>query len=392
MSNLFDDDGAVFDLSEVTSSSSVAPSNVIVFKPWHKPRKQYVRHNQWWLHLDSLIKRSREYNDISTIKYFGLPGSDLLDINFFSKKMLTEEKFNSKKLLVHGFIDTALEKEKADLRLTELLDRTNVDRDSKVEHYNFHALARKDSLAFRQIKQSGAYHLINLDFCDGIFKQETINAMMELLTIQFNKMLDTPWLLFLTTRADKEGIAQDLLSNLDKIFRDEASDDETFISTLEEYHRDIYEFAKDKKSISDVGLSKTHLSEILQACFIYWAIRLTHAYGARMKTTSIMKYKVHGGNEFPDMFSYVIKFNKKAKVISDSLGLAKKTSQATPELSDEEKASDLKFSISKLCRSVDIDALLVDDIELYNLYAKDMKCLLIESGWDVTTYDEEMRR
>lgn len=393
MSNLFDDDGAVFDVAEVTGSGSASTSNAIIFKPWHKPRKQYVRDHQWWFHLDFLIGRFPEYKDISTIKYFGLPGSDLLDINFFSKKMLTKKKFDSKKLLVHGFIDTAAEKEKADLRLTELLDRANVDRDSKVEHYNFHALAQKESLAFRKVKQSGAYHLINLDFCDGIFKQETINAMMELLTIQFNKMLDTPWLLFLTTRADKEGITQDLLNNLDRIFQDAANDDQTFISTLEEYHQDIYEFARDKKSISDAGLSKTHLSEILQACFIYWAIRLTHSHGARMQTTSVMKYKVHGGNDFPDMFSYVIRFNKKAKVIPDALGLATQTIQNTPQNPEEDNtSSDLESSICKLCSSIDIDALLVDDIDLYNLYAKDMKDLLNESGWDITTYDEEMRR
>ncbi|MDI2589822.1 hypothetical protein POF45_29725 [Pseudomonas sp. 681] len=391
MSNLFGDDGGLFNLNDVTGGVSPVAATAIVFKPWHKPRKQFVRDKQWWYHLDFLIRRFEEYKEINTIKYFGLPGGDLLDINFFSKKMMATDKFESKKLLVHGFIDTEAEKERADIRLSELLDRPNVDRESKVEHYNFHALSKKGSLALKRVGQHGAYHLINLDFCDGVFKQETIDSMMALFTVQFNKMLDTPWLFFLTTRADKEGITQELLANLDRVFREEVSDDVAFVAALEEYRREIYELAREKKSFSDDKISKVELSEILQACFIYWVIRLTHANDARMQAVSVMKYKVHGGNDFPDMFSYVIRFTKQATVRADALGLAQHHTEPTSALSEQDKSSDKHAAIHKLCMSLDIDQLLVTNQNLYAAYAEDMKVLLKESGWDVTTYDDEMK-
>ncbi|WP_426143813.1 PP_RS20740 family protein [Pseudomonas sp. DWP3-1-2] len=391
MSSFFGDDDGIFDIEEVAGGISSTTPSVMVFKPWHKPRKQYVRDKQWWFHLDFLIQRFGQYRDITTIKYFGLPGSDLLDVNFFSKKMLATEKFEAKRLLVHGFIDTEAEKERADIRLSELLDRPNVDRESKVEHYNFHALAKKGSLALKRVKQNGAYHLINLDFCDGVFKQETFDSMMALFTMQFNQMLDTPWLFFLTTRADKEGITQELLANLDRVFREQVSDDETFVAALEEYRREIYDLARGKKGFSDEPITKLELSEILQACFLYWVVRLTHANEARMNAVSVMKYNVHGGNDFPDMFSYVLRFTKQASVKADALGLAKSPTEVTVALSDEDKCSDKASAVKKLCTSLDVDELLVANANLYEEYAQDMKALLKESGWDVTTYDDEMR-
>ncbi len=391
MSSLFGDDGDIFKLDEVAGGVSAVSGDAIVFKPWHKPRKQYVRDHQWWFHFDRLIHRFKQYRDIDTIKYFGLPGSDLLDVNFFSKKMSATTRFDSKKLLVHGFIDTGAEKERADIRLSELLDRPNVDRESKVEHYNFHALSKEGSLALKRVRLNGAYHLINLDFCDGVFKQETFDSIMALFTVQFNNMLDTPWLFFLTTRADKEGVAQELLRNLDRVFQEEVSSDEAFVAALEVYRSGIYELAKEKKSFSDDRVSKLELSEILQACFIYWVIRLTHNNDARMEAVSVVKYKVHGGNDFPDMFSYVIRFTKKAVIRADALGLAQQQMPLTVAISEADKSTDKEQAVRKLCTSIDVDELLVGDAALYASYADDMKALLKESGWDVTTYDEEMR-
>ena len=100
--------------------------------------------------MDFLISRCREYREINIIKYFGLPGEELLDINYFSKKL--SAKSSDKTILVHGFIDSANGKNQAEARLSELLDRENISKESKVERFNFHALADKKSLAINKIK------------------------------------------------------------------------------------------------------------------------------------------------------------------------------------------------------------------------------------------------
>ena len=153
MASIFGDDDGLINLDEVTGAAKHQEDNI--FQPWHKPRKQFVRCNQWWKHIEFLLSRYKEYNQIETIKYFGLPGSDLLDISYFSQKLLTSNH-SEKKLFVHGFIDSAQGKEKADLRLSALLDRKNVDANSKVEHFNFQALDEKKSLALGRIKNAGA--------------------------------------------------------------------------------------------------------------------------------------------------------------------------------------------------------------------------------------------
>ena len=46
------------------------------FKPWHKPRKQFVRRKQWSALLQGLYE-TREPED--PLRYLGLPGTDLID-------------------------------------------------------------------------------------------------------------------------------------------------------------------------------------------------------------------------------------------------------------------------------------------------------------------------
>ena len=49
------------------------------FKPWHKPRKHFVRLHQWCHETRQLLKKL-QYANGSELRYLGLPGEDLLDI------------------------------------------------------------------------------------------------------------------------------------------------------------------------------------------------------------------------------------------------------------------------------------------------------------------------
>lgn len=387
MNNIFESPNDIFDLEEV-SGGTVSDCTDVQFMPWHKPRKQYVRDKQWWFHLSFLISRFPAYRELKVIKYFGLPGEELLDVNYLSKKLSSNEKSSDKMLLVHGFIDTEKGKNQAEVRLSELLDRRNISKDSKVERFNFHALADKNSIAIDKIKSNGAYHLINLDFCDAIFKQDTIDSIMELLILQFSKLIDTPWLLFLTTRSDGGGISKELLDALDGIFKSHICDDQSFLASLEKFKSRIFEYARDKRSLVDESISESDLSEILQACLIYWIMNLTHTNRSNIEVVSVMKYHVYNGNEFPDMFSYVFRFTKESVSQPDVLGLANPTSGVN-KLTDVIDIDTCKDNaVEKLTKSLDIDMKLSSEPTLLMHYTEEMKELLMELGLDVSRYDE----
>jgi hypothetical protein len=57
------------------------------FLPWHKPRKQYVRRYQWCEQIKKLFAPVPTDDVASTgettLRYFGLPGIDLLDLRYF---------------------------------------------------------------------------------------------------------------------------------------------------------------------------------------------------------------------------------------------------------------------------------------------------------------------
>ena len=56
------------------------------FKPWHKPRKQYIRLRQWCAIVRWLIRKvGMQQGD--SLRYLGLPGEDLLDIRKSSRRV-----------------------------------------------------------------------------------------------------------------------------------------------------------------------------------------------------------------------------------------------------------------------------------------------------------------
>src|SRR5687767_14563357 len=48
-------------------------------KPWHKPRKQWIRRNQWLKEMSDLCELLK-FRERQTLRYLSLPGEDLLDV------------------------------------------------------------------------------------------------------------------------------------------------------------------------------------------------------------------------------------------------------------------------------------------------------------------------
>ena len=136
------------------------------FKPWHKPRKQFVRREQWSALLHRLYEK-REPRD--PLRYLGLPGTDLLDLRYLHQQLC---RANKRPLHFLGFNTEAQPGNSADVQmrvsLDEVLRLPNVDSQSDVINDDFRRIGNRDSIAWHRTLRLGPFDVVNIDLCDGL--------------------------------------------------------------------------------------------------------------------------------------------------------------------------------------------------------------------------------
>ncbi len=383
---MFESDDDFFDKNEVSGLSGSRPQVDQQFAPWHKPRKQWMRDKQWWKFLRDLLI-SRGYKDIGTIIYFGLPGGDLLDVEFFHDRLIGEAGQEGKSGLIHGFVGNKKDKETADSRMPLLLDKPNIHSLSRIDRFNFGSLHRANSESWSRLKELGPYHLVNLDFCDCVFKSETLNAMHLLMDYQLKRNHGIPWIFCLTTRVDRQGVNADLFDKLDVVLT--GLDDDDVIDKIKECFDSACQIIDGGAGLSSDEICDQEFTELIQVCVVLWVVTYSLAHESSVKLVSSIKYRVRERNNFPDMLSFVFRLEKKDQAVADQTGVAGVADNAV-EIPLDRKIQ-LKISaIAKLARSPDVDHILDQNVDLKRLYAEQMKELLGNCGWDVSNYYESV--
>lgn len=180
------------------------------FAPWHHPVKQIVRDYQWAGLVKRLLTEDRPDNGRDHLRYFTLPGADLLDVRVLADSLATM----GTKIEYFGF-DSGYDDEGAeDVDLTgayllaesslrqagSISDRAEILRD-KLED-----IALAGSHAAERLRQRGVFDVVNIDACNHLgYKPVGRNASIfealeKLLAHQLRA--EEPWLLFVTTRAN----------------------------------------------------------------------------------------------------------------------------------------------------------------------------------------------
>lgn len=351
------------------------------FLPWHRPRKQYVRHHQWCHEVSKLITDSPLADGV--LKYLGLPGVDLLDLRHFHSAVC-EEKNVSLRFL--GFNSSARPRSKAQTELNISLDEVmrlpRVDPLSNVIGDNFARIANQKSIAFSKACELGPYDVINLDLCDGFGAQAPgtldnnyYDAVNTLLSLQARSK--SPWLLLLTTRADKANINDQVLqaligkyvANLTECdaFR-EASRDHFDIETAE---------ALASATLTPGGLLPVFLTGL---CKWFVALALEHQPPTMVELRSAFGYRVEKGAEHEDLISLAFKFTPTFAPPGDPLGLA---SPAAPKLDEGTMATK---ALRRVAKRIDADKKLADDAKLYQTMVDATGNLLGLARYDVEAY------
>lgn len=188
------------------------------FFPWHRPRKQFVRVEQWCAQIGRLLDDGAQLTlDANTLKYCGLPGIDLIDLRCFHNSICVPRAL---KLRFLGFNSAVApgSSDQVELNISrdEIAKLDQIDPESEVVSDDIRMVANAKSLAHSKMSIFGPFDVVNLDLCDsfgaeeaGLFNVNYYNAVAQLMAIQARQK--TPWLLFLTTRVGNEHVHVDTL-------------------------------------------------------------------------------------------------------------------------------------------------------------------------------------
>lgn len=183
------------------------------FAPWHHPVKQVVRGRQWGALTEKLVRKARSGDERKVLRYFTLPGADLLDVRVLAEACSA----HGTQIEYFGFDIGARRTEGAvpgepiitgpwTAAESALRQAGRITGRAVILPDRLEDIAQLNSHAAGQLSQQRPFDVVNLDACDNLaFKPEgrshsTFDALDILLRHQMEAK--QPWLLFITTRVD----------------------------------------------------------------------------------------------------------------------------------------------------------------------------------------------
>ncbi|WP_313599691.1 PP_RS20740 family protein [Pseudomonas sp.] len=342
------------------------------FLPWHKPRKQWVRDKQWWGQINLHILPNLKGMD--TVRYFGLPGDDLLDVRYLQQKL----SGSGKSVFILGLLSNQAGWEAAQKQLSKALDSDGIHRDSAVEKLNFDHLENPQSLAYQKMAKIGYFDVVNLDFCGNVIgpqlKSRRLDAIQNLLGYQF-QVVPQRWLLFLTTRSSR---ATSCLETFERLA--ECLDQNLTVAEFWEEFNVRFDTAPlhPNRSLDRDALDGQHFIDVYTIGLFKFIVELAVKNKFKIKMDSVVKYDIEGEEASSDMISMCLVFTK---VLNRPDGTAQE------ELTEPGMAL---RGLRKLKEMRCVDEIIVEDVDKYVACVKQKIVLLEQSGRSVAGYVEEV--
>ena len=311
------------------------------FLPWHKPRKQWIRDEQWNGEIRNLINQLK-FKDGRTINYLCLPGDDLLDIRNLHE--LCERENAIVKYL--GFnIASDPEPEVTDLHISinEVSNLPKIHKDSKVIQDNIEQIANLKSKANQYFQSYGPYDIVNLDLCTSIATpsrlKEPLNpsyydAIVTICDAQKTSRIE-PWLMFITSRAGKDDIFDEDIKKFSKCIESNTKNSDGFRQKFKDT------IGTNPSSLTNditkvMALHPTLLVKYFGLGIGKWLLNILQSGKPQWKVSMLNSYYYHvkakGG---PDMISLAFVFQPIIEPITDSVGLSNAKTHPNPLDEDE---------------------------------------------------------
>lgn len=314
----------IYDFLPETSPQHAPTAREKEFQPWHKPRKMWVRLNQWTKDIENLLAAFRL--DGRPLTYLSLPGKDMLDIRILHQ--FCRNKGIRLKYL--GFCDdspTTEEETDTNISENEISDSQVISPESIVRTDNFAALANKNSKAFGDIEKFGDFDIINLDLCHSISAlsdPQYHDALVNLFNHQI-KNRSKPWIFFLTSRSDFGAIKEDHLPKYWKGIVDNAERHAAFKVRIQELVGELFvekgaELIVNNEYVKGIGVES--FSKLFGIGIGKWllALMMSEQPVWPVQLLDSCYYRVH--HDCPDMISLGFHFSQVTKPKKDASGLA----------------------------------------------------------------------
>lgn len=346
------------------------------FKPWHKPRKQYVRSVLWRNELEWLLGNKK--NTDRSLKYIGLPGEDLLDLRYFYEQF--SSSFSTLRFL--GF-DTALSRESSGISvsLQEIKSLDKVDSsNSDIRADNFSKLSQENSVATLAARDFGPVDVVNADLC-GNFGNDTpdvaadslYSAFRTIFSIQ-NRRAD-PWCILLTTRIDRSSIDPVSEARMVEIVIDN-------LENCEGFSNSYLKFVDNSGAVDTSGMSSSVYFNVMSIGYSKWFARFALKIKSAMTISGVAKYKVDPSSDACDMLSVVYRFEPTYSGVNDPSGLAANADQNLGP-SECKIVKGFPYAIS---HASDVDEMFNEDLVLRDEMIATSADLLVQARYDRDAY------
>lgn len=371
-------------------ASPLASPEPLKFQPWHKPRKQYIRVEQWLRHINGIVGKLglHSFADGEPLRYMTLPGPDLLDIrmvaDFCSSKSI--------KLRYTGFClstDTEERRLRQNINEFSITHKDAVISSSKVVRSRLQDVGVKNSEAALEMVKGGPFDVVNIDACEPLAGNDKdvsgrlVDAIRSITEYQLEHRRK-PWILLLTTPIQVGSISQQSMNVLNHQVILNTQNDASFLNELSTR----FENGEDVAAYLERVSQKTgdELLSIFSLGVAKWLIHL--AEQARFKVLKLKGYSYSMLRKPPyeaNMVSLCFLFEPVELAISDETGLTKNTPSSI--------GGDIPISthIRALKRSYDIENLdekLREDAATYEQMVLQSKELLKRVGYAVDDMSE----
>ena len=345
------------------------------FKPWHKPRKQFVRREQ----LSALLLSLYENREPGVpLRYLGLPGTDLIDLRYVYDQLCRE---NRRQLCFLGFNTEARPGNSAHVQLNVSLDEVrrlpSVNPQSEVLLDDFRLVGNKNSIAWSRAKQLGPFDIVNIDLCNGLASEppqkagSIYKALAQLMALQARN--SDPWLLLISSRIGRGKFDADAEQQLIELFRRNVAECEGFAEVCEKHLK------LDVQSIDPATCSECDLLSLMPAAIGKWLWALMQASGpSRVELASAHGYKVDPFAVREDLVSLAFRFCPVIEPPSDPF------SPTAPAPVDE--CATAKAILRRSARRLDVDTILEQQPTVNEEMIAETEQLLDLARYEVADY------
>lgn len=353
------------------------------FLPWHKPRKQYVRQEQWLKLVRDLVDNFEPENRI--IKYLGLPGDDLLDLRYFHEKICVPLNIKLKYLGFNKGISTGKDHNSAiEISKDEIGRLPHIVHTSDLIGDDFTKIAIEKSLAWDKAYKMGPFDIINIDLCDGFakqpidnFKETHYNTLKKLMTFQAKRR--DPWLLLITTRTNSTCVNEGVFQRLKNLYLKNLKECDSFaIASRAKFLVD------DEDALDDYCRTASGFSNTFVIGLAKWIVSIGTSQNpqAKVEVKNVMGYKVANEHECPDLVSIAIQITPTMLAGEDLIGLANQVKSEINECSLATKTLD------KIYRQIDVDRKLDENEDILEEMILATGILLEQARYDFAKYRE----